>query len=131
MCSRQIRTSFRIQWGASSHAHSRMYRLERRTRNVANVDRHHEVGLCKFPVTGLGEHGFLERRLGSTPGWLQGLLDLIPAVNLLMQSESGRQSCLEVDSFSGDGVLKVQILGMQEIPSIAGQAGEIFKRLAG
>jgi hypothetical protein len=57
--------------------------------------------------------------------------DLIPAVNLLMQSESGRQSCLKIDLFSGDGVLEFQKLGVQEISSIAGEAGEIFKRLAG
>jgi len=35
-----------------------------------------------------------------------------------------------MDLFSGDGVLKLQILGMQKISSIAGEAGEIFKRLA-
>jgi hypothetical protein len=33
--------------------------------------------------------------------------------------------------FSGDGVVEFQILGVQEISSIAGEAGEIFKRLAG
>jgi hypothetical protein len=33
--------------------------------------------------------------------------------------------------FSGDGVLEIQKLGMQEISSIAREAGEIFKRLAG
>jgi hypothetical protein len=32
---------------------------------------------------------------------------------------------------SGDGVVEFQKLGVQEIPSIAGEAGEIFKRLAG
>ena len=52
-------------------------------------------------------------------------------MNLLIQLESGRQSCLKVDLFSGDGVLEFQILGVQEIASIAGEAGEIFKRLAG
>ena len=57
--------------------------------------------------------------------------DLITAVNLLMQSESGRQSCLKIDLFSGDGVVEFQILGVQEISSITGEAGEIFKRLAG
>jgi hypothetical protein len=45
--------------------------------------------------------------------------------------ESGRQSCLKIDLFSGDGVVEFQILGVQEISSIAGEAGEIFKRLAG
>jgi len=56
--------------------------------------------------------------------------DLIPAVNLLMQSESGRQSCLQIDLFSGDGVVEFQKLGVQEISSIAGEAGEIFQRPA-
>jgi hypothetical protein len=45
--------------------------------------------------------------------------------------KSGRQSCLKIDLFSGDGVVEFQILGVQEISSIAGEAGEIFKRLAG
>jgi len=47
-----------------------------------------------------------------------------------MQWESGRQSCLKIDLFPGDGVLEFEKLGVQEISSIAGQAGEIFKRLA-
>jgi hypothetical protein len=46
--------------------------------------------------------------------------DLIPAVNLLMQSESGGQSCLKIDLFSGDGVLEFQKLSVQQISSIAG-----------
>jgi hypothetical protein len=33
--------------------------------------------------------------------------------------------------FSGGGVVEVQVLGVQEISSIAREAGEIFKRLAG
>jgi hypothetical protein len=60
-----------------------------------------------------------------------GHSDLIPTVNLLMQLESGRQSCLKINLFSGDGVLEIQKLGMQEISSIAREAGEIFERLAG
>ena len=48
-----------------------------------------------------------------------------------MQRESGRQSRLKIDLFSGDGVVEFQELRVQEIPSIAGEAGEIFKRLAG
>ena len=36
-----------------------------------------------------------------------------------------------MDWFSGDGVVEFQILGVQEISSVAGEAGEIFKRLAG
>jgi hypothetical protein len=45
------------------------------------------------------------------------------------KSESGRQSCLKMDFFSGDGVLEFQKLGVQQISSIAGETGEIFKRL--
>jgi hypothetical protein len=56
--------------------------------------------------------------------------ELIPAVNLPLQRESGRQSCLKIDWFSGDGVVEFQKLGVQEISSIAGEAGKIFKRLA-
>jgi len=48
-----------------------------------------------------------------------------------MQRGSGRQSCLKIDLFSGDWVVEFQILGVQEISSIAGEAGEILKRLAG
>ena len=62
---------------------------------------------------------------------LLGHPDLIPALNLLMQWGSRRQSCLKIDLFSGDRVVEFQILGVQEISSIAGEAGEIFKRLAG
>ena len=47
-----------------------------------------------------------------------------------MQWEAGRQSRRKIDLFSGDGVVEFQILGVQEIASIAGEAGEIFKRLA-
>jgi hypothetical protein len=36
-----------------------------------------------------------------------------------------------MDLFSGEGVLEIQELGVQEISSIAGEAGEMFKRLAG
>jgi len=43
-------------------------------------------------------------------------------VNLLMQWEPGRQGCLKIDLFSGDGLVKSQILGVQEISSIAGEA---------
>ena len=57
--------------------------------------------------------------------------DLIPTVNLLMQCESRRQSCLKIDLFSGDGVVEFQKLSVQEISSMAREAGEIFKRLAG
>jgi hypothetical protein len=67
---------------------------------------------------------------GAVPAF-NGRPDLIPAVNLLMQCESGRQSCLKIDLFSGDGVVEFQELGVQEISSIAGEAGKIFKRLAG
>ena len=47
-----------------------------------------------------------------------------------MHRESGGQSCLKIDLFSGDGVAEFQTLGVQEISSIAGEAGEILKRLA-
>ena len=36
-----------------------------------------------------------------------------------------------MDLFPSDGVVEFQIVGVQEIPSIAGEAGEIFERLAG
>jgi hypothetical protein len=55
---------------------------------------------------------------------------LIPAVNLLSQSESGRQSCLKIDLFPCDGVVEFQKLGVQEISSITREAGEILKSLA-
>lgn len=35
-----------------------------------------------------------------------------------------------MDLFSGDGVGEVQTVGVQEISSVAGKAGEIFPRLA-
>jgi len=35
-----------------------------------------------------------------------------------------------MDLFSGDGVLEIQKLGVQEISSVAGEARESFKRLA-
>jgi hypothetical protein len=50
---------------------------------------------------------------------------------LRMQWEFRRQSCLKIDWFSVDGVVEFQILGVQEISSVAGEAREIFKRLAG
>jgi len=37
-----------------------------------------------------------------------------------------QESCLKIDLFSGDGVVEFQILGVQEISSIAGEAGEIL-----
>ena len=52
-------------------------------------------------------------------------------MNLLKQWESRRQSGLQVDLFAGDGVVEFQKLGVQEISSIAGEAGKILKRLAG
>jgi hypothetical protein len=45
--------------------------------------------------------------------------------------KSGRHSCLKIDLFSGDGVVELQKLGVQEISSIARETGETFKRLAG
>ena len=52
-------------------------------------------------------------------------------MNLRIQWESGRPRCLKIDLFSGDGVAKSQMLGVQEIAPIAREAGEVFKRLAG
>lgn len=51
------------------------------------------------------------------------------AGSLLMQSKSGRQSCLNIDLFAGDGVVEFQILGVQEISPIARDARKFFKRL--
>jgi hypothetical protein len=45
--------------------------------------------------------------------------------------ESGRQSCFKTDLLSGDGVVEVERLGVQEIASVAGEAGEMVKWLAG
>ena len=50
---------------------------------------------------------------------------------LLTQWESRRQSCFKIDLFSGNWVVEFQVLGVQEISSVAGEAGEILKRLAG
>ncbi len=36
-----------------------------------------------------------------------------------------------MDWFAGDGVGEVEKLRVQEVASVAGEAGEIFKRLAG
>ena len=36
-----------------------------------------------------------------------------------------------MELFSGDGVGEFQELGVEEIASVAGEAGEIFQRLAG
>src|SRR5947209_16188886 len=55
----------------------------------------------------------------------------IPAVNLLTQREFGRHSGLQIDLLSGNWVVKFQKLRVQEIPSIPGEAGEIFERLTG
>jgi hypothetical protein len=59
----------------------------------------------------------------------KGMADLLRA----MQKRGiwgTRQGCLKMDLFSGDGVLELKKLGVQEIASIAGEAGEIFKGLA-
>ena len=70
-------------------------------------------------------------RCMTTIGVTSSVPEFLSAVNLLMQWGSRRQSCLKIDLFSGDGVVEFEILGVQEISSIAGEAGEIFKRLAG
>jgi len=46
-----------------------------------------------------------------------------PALTLPLHREPARQSCLKIDLFSGDGVVEIQKLGVQEISSIAGEAG--------
>jgi len=45
------------------------------------------------------------------------------------QLKSSRHTRLKINLFSGDGVLEFQKLRVQQIPSIARQAREIFKRL--
>jgi hypothetical protein len=57
--------------------------------------------------------------------------DSIPAMNLPMRWEFRRQRRLEIDLFLGDGVEELQELGVQEVSSVAGKAGEAFKRQAG
>ncbi len=52
------------------------------------------------------------------------------ACPVTMQCESRRQSCLKIDFFPADGVEEFQILGVQKISTVAGEAGEIFKRPA-
>jgi hypothetical protein len=48
-----------------------------------------------------------------------------------MKWEARRQSSLQIDWFSGDGVVEFQMLRVQEVSSIAGEPGTIFKRLTG
>ena len=48
-----------------------------------------------------------------------------------MQRERNRQPRFKLYLLSGDGVLEFQKLGVQEVSSVAGEAGEIFKGLAG
>ena len=48
-----------------------------------------------------------------------------------MFCESRRQRCLNVDWLSREGMGKAEKLGVQEVASIARQAGEVFKGLAG
>jgi hypothetical protein len=87
------------------------------------------------------ENAYVPSKSGSGKMWITRPYSGIPTlrqdggiahgVNLPMQWESGRQRCLKIDLFAGDGVVEFQILGVQEISSIAGEAGEILKRLAG
>jgi hypothetical protein len=81
-------------------------------------------------MIGVSFHALRSDSEGRDRAAFNGHPDLISAVNLLMHSESGRQSCLKIDLFSGDGVLEFQKLGVQQISSVAGEAGEIFKRPA-
>jgi len=56
-------------------------------------------------------------------GWLGSDEGEVGEVYLLIQCESGRQSCLKIDLFFRDGVAKFQKLGVKEIASIAREAG--------
>lgn len=51
--------------------------------------------------------------------------------NLPMLWESRRQRRFEIDLFSGDGVAEFQVLRVEKVASIAGEARKNFKRLAG
>jgi hypothetical protein len=104
------------------------------TTNTIEIKREHRAvasrvaqAMARLPARG-------NPMVGSIRGWSDAgspsPYRLIPAVNLLMQWESRRESCLKVDLFPCDGVVEFQILGVQEISSIAGEAGEILKRLA-
>src|SRR5580658_572309 len=57
-----------------------------------------------------GYHERMRNRLSAEEQELRRHHRHPPAANLLMQRESGRQSCLKIDWFSGDGVLKIQKL---------------------
>jgi hypothetical protein len=64
---------------------------------------------------------------------LSAVVPFLPLQNVNLRrvwTVSRRQSCLKIDLFSGDGVVEFQILGVQEVSAIAGEAGEIFKGLA-
>ena len=74
-------------------------------------------------LLGLGK-SFGMRKLG-------GFAHRDSELRLLVQWESGGQSCLEIYLLAGDGVEEIQKLGVQEIASIAGEAGQRFKRLSG
>ena len=90
-------------------------------RSLVNPDEFGSGPVTRHPERGLNRTG---RRFCSNILWIAH------AVNLPMQWESRRQSRFKIDLFSGDGVVEFQILGVQEISSIAGEAGEIFKRPA-
>ncbi len=47
-----------------------------------------------------------------------------------MHSESRRQDCFQMNWLPADGVVEIQVLGVQEVASVAWQAGEMFERLA-
>ena len=69
--------------------------------------------------------------LAGWPGFNEKYPELIPRRETTDAMRIRRQRCLKIDLFSGDGVVEFHKLGMQEISSIAGEAGEVFKRLAG
>jgi hypothetical protein len=99
-------------------------RPKRRIRGVMEqVRRCSSKGLAGRIVVVEGRSGNPQ---GTTP-----MAQQVPAVNLLMKWKSGRQIGLQIDLFSRNGVVEFQILGVQEIASVAGEAGEIFERLTG
>lgn len=54
-----------------------------------------------------------------------------PHSRALVPLASGWQPRLKIDLFSGHRVAEFQILGVEEISSVSGEAGEIFEGLAG
>lgn len=70
---------------------------------------HERTGASAFLTTiaGVKSNALRQGPEGRDRAGFNGHPDLIAAVKLLRQSESGRQVGLQMDFFSGDGVLKV------------------------